>query len=129
MSHPAARCGSRSIPRGFSNRWSRSLSRYGFVRRSSAEESLRRREIPPPGFTSLLVGVPSGVTRPGSAPTFLPMLATCRWISSSRSVFFFTCSVSAVFSASSVLISSVFFSVCMATSDEIASARLAAIES
>jgi len=42
-----------------------------------------------------------------SAPTFLPMLATCRWISSRMSVFFLICEVRVVFSAISDFISSV----------------------
>ena len=48
---------------------------------------------------------------PISAPTFLPMFARCRWISSKRSVFFFTSEVRAVFSAISFLMSSVLLAV------------------
>src|SRR5664280_1223754 len=52
---------------------------------------------------------------------------TCLWISSSRSVFFFTAWVSSVFSRSRALMSSVLRSVCTAISEAMESARLAAI--
>jgi hypothetical protein len=56
-------------------------------------------------------GAPPGGKLPMSAPTLLPMLATCKWISSRRSVFFFTREVRAVFSEMSVLMSSVLLAV------------------
>jgi hypothetical protein len=57
-----------------------------------------------------------------------PRAATWRWISSSRSVFFLTSKVMAVFSRMRSLRSSVFFSVWMAISEATVSARLAAIK-
>ena len=55
------------------------------------------------------------------------MLVMWRWISSSGSVFNFTSLVSRVFSSMRFLMSSVLVEVCRATSEEIESARLAAI--
>src|SRR5450756_1649004 len=52
---------------------------------------------------------------------------TCLWISSSRSVFFFTAWVSSVFSRSRALMSSVLRSVCTASAEALESARFAAI--